>query len=241
MKVTTVISLIGCYRMSEDRTLCRSTWQSIICRQYRQKITQKHNHPADDHPPSSTKKPTRLLDLFWYPGVFSLNSLRSETVHATSVESGKHALAMLHHNAQLNGVGHNLKTLRDDGSQWWSRNDDDGNDGEDENGDHYDIVFIDPPKLAPNTSLFHISLRKYWRINEHAIRRVSTDGEGGIVVSRRCSPAVAQNLSVFSHRRSRSSGEVSYPHQKFRTTPHHVVAAGILETEYLTVCVFAVL
>lgn len=183
----------------------------------------------------------RLLDLFCYSGGFSLNALlASDDVHATAIDSSKHALAMLRHNAELNGVANRLTTVRGDASKGGGpiNDDDDDDDG------YYDIVIVDPPKLAPNVKALPRALGKYRRINEHALRRVRRgDTGGGVVVSCSCSAAIAQNRAVFVDMvrdAAAAAGRSVALVKTFGAAPDHVVHAGMLETEYLTVCVFSV-
>lgn len=182
------------------------------------------------HHQSSSQNPIRLLDLFCYSGGFSLNALLASThVHATAIDSSKHALAMLRHNADLNNVAHRLLTIRGDASKPVV------------NGCTYDVVIVDPPKLAPNVKALQRALGKYRRINEQALKAVRK--EGGVIVSCSCSSAIAQNRGVFVDMVRDAAAAVGRSValvKTFGAAPDHVVHAGMLETEYLTVCVFSV-
>ncbi|CBJ30960.1 conserved unknown protein [Ectocarpus siliculosus] len=57
------------------------------------------------------------------------------------------------------------------------------------NGDEYDLVIVDPPKLAPNKKALPRATSRYKRINAAALELVAP---GGILLTFTCSAAMTQ-------------------------------------------------
>lgn len=57
-------------------------------------------------------------------------------------------------------------------------------------GRKWDIVVLDPPKLAPNKKVLERAVRKYTALNEAAIKLVNP---GGLLMTCSCSAAMTQS------------------------------------------------
>ena len=87
-----------------------------------------------------------VLDTFCYSGGFSVNAALGGAVSVTSVDSSRPALDTADKNIELNGVSAIVKTVKADAVEYMKKMQADGQ--------LFDIVICDPPKLAPTrTSL----------------------------------------------------------------------------------------
>ena len=89
-------------------------------------------------------RPPRVLDLCSYHGAFALSALAGGALEVTAVDSSADALEMAARNAELNGLGGGgaLRLERADVAEFLRRAGD--------LGERYDVVVLDPPKLAPS-------------------------------------------------------------------------------------------
>ena len=115
---------------------------------------------------SSGKK---VLDCFSYTGSFALHCLKNKAQHVLRIDSSKDALAIGDENIKLNGfslenspslVGNAFEVLRK---------------FRDENK-RFDMIILDPPKLASRKQEKDKALRAYKDINLLAIKLLNTDG-----------------------------------------------------------------
>lgn len=121
-----------------------------------------------------------VLDLCCYHGGFSLTSLvRGNAKAATAVDSSADAVKAATDNAELNQV--ELKCVQADITAFL----------QDMHGQRsWDIVVLDPPKLAPSVSALDKARRKYHALNRDAIKVVSESG--GYLMTCTCSAAMTQ-------------------------------------------------
>lgn len=127
----------------------------------------------------------RVLDLCCYSGGFSLNSLvHGKAASCVGVDSSQDAIDVATANAKLNGLDSDeIKFIRDDISNFMKT--------AISNGDKFDVIILDPPKLAPSTNDVDRASRKYHALNRDAIKLINEE-EGGILLSCTCSAAITQ-------------------------------------------------
>lgn len=178
-------------------------------------------------------EPTTVLDLFCYTGGFTLYSVAGlPHVHATAVDSSPRALDGLKLNAELNDVSGQITAVQSDVERFANEHV--------KNGSAYDVVIVDPPKYAPTVKTLQRAWGKYKRVNAAAIRLVSSPG---LLVTCSCSAAVASRRAEFVRVVADAAKDAERHVTLIKTMGaacDHPVLADMPETEYLTVCVFAV-
>mmetsp|Transcript_2451 Transcript_2451/g.6815 ORF Transcript_2451/g.6815 Transcript_2451/m.6815 type:complete len:556 (+) Transcript_2451:59-1726(+) len=134
----------------------------------------------------------RVLDLCCYHGGFSLNALvHGNASHATGVDSSQEAIDVCHENVKLNEISANrVHFVRSDIADFLRQRAevcdfDPGN-------DHYfDVVVLDPPKLAPSANVLEKARRKYHSFNRDALKLIDPQN-GGLLLTCTCSAAMSQ-------------------------------------------------
>jgi 23S rRNA (cytosine1962-C5)-methyltransferase len=110
----------------------------------------------------------RVLDCFSYSGGFALRALLAGAERATLVDSSAGALELARDNLALNGMegradlvrANVFDLLRDYRDQ----------------GQRFDLIVLDPPKLAPTRTAVDKAARAYKDLNLMALRLLGSDG-----------------------------------------------------------------
>jgi len=126
-----------------------------------------------------------VLDLCCYHGGFSLTALvKGGAAKAVGVDSSAAAIECAQANAVLNNVQDDKMTfLQSDITEYMQQAATDGV--------SFDVVVLDPPKLAPTAASLDKARRKYHGLNRDAIKLVNP-AEGGILMTCTCSAAMTQ-------------------------------------------------
>lgn len=128
----------------------------------------------------------RVLDVCCYTGGFALNCLVNGAAReALAVDVSESALALARSNAERNGVGDRLTTLRRDCFKALEELA--------AAGETFDTVILDPPKLARNRQGLDAALRGYYSLNRSAIGLLKP---GGLLVTCSCSGLVSRELFI---------------------------------------------
>ena len=102
----------------------------------------------------------------------------------TGVDSSQDAIDAAIANAELNGLDDSrIQFLRDDIAQYMKDANDDAKE--------YDVIVLDPPKLAPSVSGLDRASRKYHALNRDAMKIIDRK-EGGLLLTCTCSGAMTQ-------------------------------------------------
>ncbi|CAN0337068.1 unnamed protein product [Ectocarpus fasciculatus] len=132
-----------------------------------------------------------VLDMFCYSGGFALNAAAGGALRVVGVDSSQPALEDARVNAARNGLEGLTEFVKDDALNFMkascccrasaiaAKT----------NGDEYDLVIVDPPKLAPNKKALPRATSRYKRINAAALELVAP---GGILLTFTCSAAMTQ-------------------------------------------------
>ena len=170
----------------------------------------------------------RVLDLCCYSGGFAIAAALGGAASVTGVDSSAAAIALARENAALNGVPASvcdfvvadvLDFLHDKLASGAAGS--------------YDIIILDPPKLAPNRAALPRAAGRYRRLNEAAARLVAP---GGMLLSCSCSGAMTQSgefpglVADAAAAAGRSAALLGVS----GAAQCHVRAAGYPESNYLT-------
>jgi len=138
---------------------------------------------------SSYCRGKRVLDLCCYTGGFSLNAvIHGGASSCVGVDSSQDAINAAIDNAALNEIPSDstVQFVRDDITNFMknaaTKTNEDG---------QYDVIVLDPPKLAPSVSGLERASRKYHSLNRDAIKLIN-EKEGGMLLTCTCSGAMTQ-------------------------------------------------
>lgn len=127
----------------------------------------------------------RVLDLCCYSGGFCLNAVvHGNASFALGVDSSQDAVDAAAKNAELNGLDSNTVTFVRDDIAAFMKN-------AMEADEEYDVVVLDPPKLAPSMSTLTKASRKYHSLNRDAMNLIDKS-RGGLLLTCTCSAAMTQ-------------------------------------------------
>ncbi len=165
-------------------------------------------------------KGKRVADVFGYTGGFGLCAAKAGAASVTCVDNSEPALALAKENARLNGLEEKILFEKADAFDWLSVG-----------KEKFDVVVVDPPKLAPNRKSLPAAIKAYVRLNTLAMKRVAG---GGFLATASCSQHVEreefrQILSRAGHESGRRVRLVHWGGQ----AKDHPVRLSMPETEYL--------
>ncbi|HEY0303526.1 MAG TPA: class I SAM-dependent rRNA methyltransferase, partial [Longimicrobiales bacterium] len=123
----------------------------------------------------------RSLDCFSFHGSFAMHLARNAT-EVTAIDSSGDALARARVNAELNGFS-NIDFVEANAFDYLRE--------QDEAGEEYDVVVVDPPAFAKRRDAVQKALRGYKEINLRAMRLLKP---GGYLCSFSCSFHISTSL-----------------------------------------------
>jgi len=168
----------------------------------------------------------RVLDLCCYSGGFALAAALGGAARVTGVDSSASAVALARANAELNGLAEPQCTfLVADAMEHLQ--------AAQAAGPVYDVVILDPPKLAPTRAMLPRAASRYRKLNALAAALVAP---GGTLLTCSCSGAMTQSgafpsLVADSVAAAGRSGALV---ARAGAAPCHVQCAGYAEGDYLT-------
>jgi 23S rRNA (cytosine1962-C5)-methyltransferase len=168
-------------------------------------------------------KGKRVLDVFSYIGGWGVQAAVFGAESVTCIDSSEFALDQVESNAELNGVRDRVGTLQGAAFEAMKMLIDEG--------EHYDVVIIDPPAFIPKRKDIKSGEQAYRRANELAIRLLN---KGGVLVSASCSMHLGRDklvdiLRASSRHLDRDLQILEQGGQSF----DHPVSPAIPETDYL--------
>ena len=173
-----------------------------------------------------------VLDICTYTGGFALNAVAGGAKSVVAVDSSAPALETARRNAELNGYGEEqVKFVKGDMVGFL----------EDalKRGDAYDVVILDPPKLAPSRKSLENAKKKYIRLNRAGLKLISP---GGLLVTCTCSSAMTRSgdfLQTISQAAREAGRSVSLLRRE-GPGPDHALDPNSLEGDYLSALYFHV-
>jgi 23S rRNA (cytosine1962-C5)-methyltransferase len=172
---------------------------------------------------ASVAEGRRVLDLFAYTGGFSVAAASANASEVTTVDSSRPALDLAAVNLAANGLPPGRLVVADVFRDLRARRDE---------GERYDLVVVDPPKLASSQAEVARATRAYKDLNWLACRLLATDG---VLVTFSCSAAVGAELFqkvVFGA--ALDAGVDLQLVGRLGQPADHPVLLSVPETEYLT-------
>lgn len=125
----------------------------------------------------------RVADLFCYSGGFTLSSLRAGAASVVGVDGSASALDLAERNLVANALDDGrARFVQSDAFKWLER--------AIEAEERYDLVVLDPPRLARSTRGLPGALKGYRGLNEMAVRCLEP---GGILVTCSCTGRVTRD------------------------------------------------
>ncbi|KAL2483812.1 S-adenosyl-L-methionine-dependent methyltransferase superfamily protein [Forsythia ovata] len=132
---------------------------------------------------SSISEGQKILDIFCYTGGFALNAACGGALSVTGVDSSLPALEIANENIVLNGLDSGrISFLRQDATDFMKN--------AISKGESWDIVILDPPKLAPRRKVLQSASGMYRNLNSLAMQITR---EGGLLMTCSCSGAMTQS------------------------------------------------
>ncbi|EPS73957.1 hypothetical protein M569_00795, partial [Genlisea aurea] len=136
---------------------------------------------------SSISNGKKVLDICCYTGGFALNAAAGGASSVTGVDSSSPALAIAKKNITLNKFDHSKITFTKQDATDFLKN-------AISRGDLWDLVILDPPKLAPSRKALQNASGMYRNLNSLAMR---VTRRGGLLMTCSCSGAMAQSGGMF--------------------------------------------
>jgi 23S rRNA G2069 N7-methylase RlmK/C1962 C5-methylase RlmI len=182
-----------------------------------------------------------VLDTFCYHGGFALNAAVGGATRVVAVDSSKEALAVAEGNVTLNaertegykGMEKGVELVQGEALVVMERLY--------REGQTFDLVVCDPPKLAPTHSSLGRAEGMYIKINAAALRLVAP---GGLLLTCSCSAAVTEGgvlPSLLAKAAARVGRHVSVLSTTHEGKDHPIHGQGEHSTRYLTAVLAVVL
>ncbi|XP_044504852.1 ribosomal RNA large subunit methyltransferase I isoform X2 [Mangifera indica] len=125
----------------------------------------------------------KVLDICCYSGGFSLNAMRGGAINVTGVDTSLPALELARENIILNNLDPGkIAFLREDATEFMK--------GALSKKELWDIVILDPPKLAPRRKDLQSASGMYRNLNALAMQLTK---RGGLLMTCSCSGAMTQS------------------------------------------------
>ena len=166
-------------------------------------------------------KGANCLDVCSFTGGFSMNMGMGGATHVTAVDSSDAVLDMLRRNAELNGLQDKIETMKGDAQEVM----------ESLPKKDYDLVVLDPPKLAKRPETLVQAKDKYMHWNAAAMRRVKP---GGLLFTCSCSSLMRRDM--FMTMLKEAAHEANRHLKVLRVThaaPDHPIDPAFPRGEYL--------
>jgi 23S rRNA (cytosine1962-C5)-methyltransferase len=165
----------------------------------------------------------RVLDAFSYVGAFSLAAARGGAEKVTALDASAAAIAAGAMIAQHAGLAGRIDFVRADVKRALPEMV--------QRGERFDVVIVDPPKLAPTARHLDQGRKAYRRLNATAVKLLAP---GGLLVSCSCSAAIrpGEFLRTVGMAAREAGREVTLVHLG-EQGPDHPVPASFPEGRYL--------
>lgn len=134
-------------------------------------LDQRENHKRV----ADLAKGKKVLDLYTYTGGFALHAAKAGAVQVTAVDSSEPAIIQARTNAALNGLT-NIDFVEADARDYLTH------------AGNYDLVILDPPKLAPSQQHLQRAKNYYRFLHREVFKHMKT---GSLLMTCNCSSALS--------------------------------------------------
>lgn len=166
----------------------------------------------------------RVLDLCCYSGGFSLNAARyGHAREVLAVDVSEPALNLARRNVEINELSSVIRFEKSDAFRMLEKLRD--------AGDRFDLIVLDPPKLARHARGVDEALRGYHSLNRMALEVLA---EGGTLVTCSCTGHVSREM--FAGMLADAATSAKRPLQILEArgpSPDHPTSVHCIETNYL--------
>jgi 23S rRNA (cytosine1962-C5)-methyltransferase len=184
-------------------------------------LDQRENHQRI----ATLSKGKRVLDLYTYTGGFAMHAAKAGASAVTAVDSSAQAIALARRNAQLNQMDC-IAFVEADARDYLIK------------AGEYDVVILDPPKLAP--SLRHVQQAKnYYRfLHREVFKNMKA---GALLMTCNCSSALSSiEFTELVSSQAMAAGKVARILGVYGPASCHPTLAAFPEGQYLTAVLLAV-
>lgn len=166
----------------------------------------------------------RVLDMFCYSGGFSMNALvHGGAREVVAIDGSEGAVRLATANAELNGVAERFRVTKEDGFKGLERLA--------AAGERFDVVVLDPPKMARRRNAVPAALRGYFSLNRLALDLLVP---GGMLMTCSCSGVVSHDEFVSTLAKvSLDAGRHLQILEARGPSPDHPASIHCLESDYL--------
>ena len=174
-----------------------------------------------------------VADLCCFSGGFAVAAAAAGASRVLAVDTSAPALDLASTNAATNGFSSVITTEKAESGAFAA--------AAAARGESFDVVILDPPKLAPTRASLPAALRKYASLNAAALSIVKP---GGYLITCSCSGAVARESGTLARAVERGAATARARLTLVReagAAPCHTLDPGYPEGKYLTVLAYRVL
>lgn len=170
----------------------------------------------------------RVLDAYSFAGSFALHAARGGAERVVAIDSSQPALEAARANAEANALQGRIEWVQAKAEGWLR---------EAAQADaRFDLISLDPPKLAPSRKSLSAALRKYEALCGQALQVLADDG---LLMVASCSSVLGADelrgaVSLACARAQRTARMLAITHQP----PDHPWPAAMREGLYLTAVLF---
>ena len=166
----------------------------------------------------------RVLNCYCYTGGFTVAALAGGAAHVTSIDSSGPAIERAIANVALNGFDASRTTMRDADVNASLRQ-------YLKDGETFDAIVLDPPKLAPTAAHAERAARAYKDINRLALMLLTP---GGVLFTYSCSGGISADLfHKIVAGAGLDAGVDAYITDRMGGAPDHPMTVTFPEGEYL--------
>ncbi|XP_077221429.1 S-adenosyl-L-methionine-dependent methyltransferases superfamily protein isoform X1 [Tasmannia lanceolata] len=164
---------------------------------------------------SSISKGQKVLDVCCYSGGFALNAMYGDARDVIGIDTSLPALELAKENILLNNMDpRKISFLREDATEFMK--------GASSRNESWDLVILDPPKLAPRRKVLQSASGMYRNLNSLAMQITK---RGGLLMTCSCSGAMTQSgmfLRILQGAASMASRKITVVRQAGAACDHPI-------------------
>ena len=178
-------------------------------------LDQRENHQRI----AALSQGKRVLDLYTYTGGFALHAALAGALSVTAVDSSEQAITLAKRNAQLNHIN-NIEFVEADARDYLVKAGD------------YDLVVLDPPKLAPSQRHIQQAKNYYRFLHREVFKHMKP---GSLLMTCNCSSALSTlEFTELVSSQAMAAGKMARILGIYGPASCHPTLAAFPEGQYLT-------